>query len=250
MRLLEYIKTGRGRIIKEEEADKLLATKHSSAYIKHIDIYRSVENYGKYVYIDPLKSKEKRISRNTNNFYTLMIDNFSEWKEFPKRSKSIICTNNFEYASHFSDDVYNVYPENGAKIGVCPTSDIWGAVANCKGYELTFDVVVYIMEDICQLADISGKGDESYQVMINAFKKIDDKKIDELPESFLTGSSYSLSLSALWKEYIESKQTFLKFMQKIMDPNKSGFKIIKAGDKLPVNREVWISAPCVLVKIK
>ena len=128
MRLLEYIETQRGKTISKIKAEELLNTKHSKAFNSKTPIYRGVHGYGDYVYIDPSKAKSPRVSANTYNYYTLIMDNSNVWKKYPKRSHSLICSTDERYASDFGDgETYSIFPQNNASIGVCPGSDIWGA---------------------------------------------------------------------------------------------------------------------------
>lgn len=251
MRLLEYVEEKRGIDIPKKEAMKLLSSKHSKAYKVHtIDypIFRGVRGYGEYVYIDPSKSVEPRISRNTNNYYTLMIDNFSNWNKYPKRSKSIICTTDYQYASHMSSKVYRVFPENGSYIGVCPMDDIWGAIAYSPNNEWTYKDVGWSIHEIAKLPPIKADDPVDYSDMIDIFKKIERYR-DKLDIYINDLYTYSNVTKDLWKEYRSSKKTFLYYMRQIIDPDLSGFKLVKTGNELKKFREVWISAPCVLVNV-
>lgn len=74
-----------------------------------------------------------RSSANTSNHYTVIMDEFLPAKGFPKRSASIILTNNHgeEYARGYSSSqgsnrgLYAIFPFNGVPIGVCDNEDIW-----------------------------------------------------------------------------------------------------------------------------
>ena len=50
------------------------------------------------------------------------------WKDFPKRDSSFICTTSEYKARDYAfdkDDLYHVFPENGANLGICSSLDIW-----------------------------------------------------------------------------------------------------------------------------
>jgi hypothetical protein len=72
--------------------------------------------------VDTTKSERK--SKNTSNWYTLIIDNHPRYKEYPKRSKSLICTNNIKSAEEYGPPMA-IIPFNSAKIGVINAPDIW-----------------------------------------------------------------------------------------------------------------------------
>jgi len=79
--------------------------------------------YPSYTILNP--KIEKRKSRNTANFYTLMMENLSQWRKFPKRSNSLICTTDY-YKARMYGTAYRVIPiDLNAKFGVCPEEDIW-----------------------------------------------------------------------------------------------------------------------------
>jgi hypothetical protein len=69
----------------------------------------------------------ERKSRNTKNYYTLMFDNLPSWRDYPKRSRSLICSSNKRVAGNYGD-IYVILPFNGAKIAVCPANDIWDSI--------------------------------------------------------------------------------------------------------------------------
>jgi len=70
-----------------------------------------------------------RVSNNTTNFYTIILDHILP-PQFPRRSKSIICTNAKSIARDFTSQytassIYAIVPFNGSKIGIVPNNDIW-----------------------------------------------------------------------------------------------------------------------------
>lgn len=73
-----------------------------------------------------------RRSKNGSNWYTLILDNHPEYKDFPKRSESLICSGEEYYASLYGankdtkeTNVYLVVPTNTAKIATINYIDIW-----------------------------------------------------------------------------------------------------------------------------
>jgi len=75
------------------------------------------------------KSKPvKRYSRDNSNEYTLLMDHLPKWKNYPKRSKSFICSLGKSHLGALND--YCVIPENGAMWGVAPQYDIFFSFKN------------------------------------------------------------------------------------------------------------------------
>jgi hypothetical protein len=70
------------------------------------------------------KNSFVRKSRNTYNYYTTLIDNLDSWKNYPKRSRSLVCTHSDSTAFEYGN-VYVIVPKVGTAIGICPQSDIW-----------------------------------------------------------------------------------------------------------------------------
>jgi hypothetical protein len=98
------------------------STAHKKAF--EYPIFRGVRGAAEYPYWIVQPAKTYRSSKNTSNFYTGLIDKLPSWREYPKRSRSIICSSSEGNASAFGH-LLRVFPKNGSKIGVCPQSDFW-----------------------------------------------------------------------------------------------------------------------------
>lgn len=112
-------------------------------------------------------TKTKRVSQNTSNWYTEIFDNHPEMKDFPKRSESLICTTDIDYASHFSAYVYAVLPVKNAKIGEVCERDIWAKTIDVFGQEEG------IKEMNRRLADIIAIGLETKHCSFELLQKFD-----------------------------------------------------------------------------
>jgi len=62
-------------------------------------IYRGLDENYLYGYVKPAEYSRK--SRNTSNYYTLIMDHSQKWKQYPKGSKSIICTTSRSKAENY-----------------------------------------------------------------------------------------------------------------------------------------------------
>jgi hypothetical protein len=88
--------------------------------LNYRDMPKSIKSH---LYFNPIT---KRKSANTKNYFTLLFDNSPYLGEFPKRSESIICTSDYEQAESYAvHKPHRVIPFDGAKIAICPKSDIW-----------------------------------------------------------------------------------------------------------------------------
>lgn len=87
-------------------------------------LYRGMEvdHPGGFLKIDP--STGERTSRDSNNLYQLMFDNSSDLQDYPKRSKSLICSNTIEIAYSYGS-AYVVFPYDGTELAVYDGSDFF-----------------------------------------------------------------------------------------------------------------------------
>jgi hypothetical protein len=86
-------------------------------------MWRGMENVSQQAaVIDTINSS--RTSRDTNNLYQLMMDISPHLKEFPSRSKSLICANNEEQASGYLGSTYAVFPFDGVDVCTAKEADL------------------------------------------------------------------------------------------------------------------------------
>lgn len=132
MRLQAFIiDEGRTKTLSSDTALDLIENK-CSKHVKGLQdmkrprIYRGIKTFNdEYGIVDPRQGRE-RLSANTSNHMTLLMDNLPSWKGYPKRSQSIICSTSIQTAQHYGwNGVYHIYPTNGCNMGIVPTRDIW-----------------------------------------------------------------------------------------------------------------------------
>lgn len=74
----------------------------------------------------------QRRSQNTSNHYTVIFDNHPDRKDFPKRSRSFICSTDMQRASSYArnnnERTFAIIPFDGAKIGAVNSKDMWDTV--------------------------------------------------------------------------------------------------------------------------
>ena len=112
--------------ITKKQMYELLSTEYSEAFNayknKHA-LYRGTIKKGKFGIQNPVYRGSAYAK---NNIYTtLFSEMLPSWKDYPKRNMSIIMTNSYNRAEDYNDKIYNIFPHNGAKIGVCPGYDLW-----------------------------------------------------------------------------------------------------------------------------
>jgi len=198
---------------------------------KDKNLYRGVRDFKKFIYIVP--KNHVRVSANTNNMYTLVIDNDPKWKKYPKRSESIICSSSLSGAAGYGN-LYQVFPKDGSNYGIVNAEDLW------KGFNKTFgpySLEFFNREVIFELADrklniVDARGFKTYKDLVEIFQKMDflfkDRSMDPMDHVFA------------WPWIAKYDGDFLKLVRQLLDPTKNGFKHTKNPQDIPTDdKEVW-----------
>jgi hypothetical protein len=207
-------------------------------------------------------SMSGRISRNTENYYTLIMDNAPEWKEYPKRNASYICTTNYIRALTRGAPAtsYIIIPYDGVKIAKCPDYDIWDSFGSLYKYGITSmmdfgEFLNSLNRDILkELGDDmwSNYDQDDWDVFQSEIKKTNEalQKIDNL-DNFRSTSRDFLNL-------VKTRYDgdILIALEALMAPDKNGFsfgsyssmipKYTSAGNGLS-GYECWFSGPAMIV---
>lgn len=203
---------------------------------------RSIEYYS-------ISNITGRKSANTSNEYTVLVDNLPAWKEYPKRSESLICTNlnNLGYTWDYGE-TFIILPENGANIGVCSSYDFWNGfgrftqLGKAAGY--TSHPLMGIFNEILR----SIFQDAGFKL------RHDNKDFDQIKQALDAGTKYLRTAEpetlaredkSFFKSVIDGKETMLEFIEKVLDPTINGFKLVKYKNLVEFsgNKELWFSGP-------
>jgi hypothetical protein len=184
-------------------------------------------------------------------YYNILIDNLPEWKDYPKRSKSLICSTDTRGAGSYGE-VYRVIPLiEGFKLGVCPTHDLWTSFnEGLKLFEPEFhlrgldDFDLINRELFSYLSSIHGKVDTTtYASILKAY------------EIFESLTSMPTEIARI--RTATRGEKLIDFFNKVLDPVKNGFKHIGYNNSTRIKtenmvgkryKEVWTSADCLLIK--
>lgn len=111
-------------------------------------------------------TKTTRRSQNTSNYYTSIFDNIPSMQGFPKRSKSLICTNSEDTASLYGKG-RALIPTDSAKIGVVGQPDIWDLNVKIASYK----------DDITTFNEIFSEflASDDYESFVKFDKRIRDR---------------------------------------------------------------------------
>ncbi|VVC05805.1 Uncharacterised protein [uncultured archaeon] len=205
-------------------------------------IYKGMNLSGNFYKSNPKLHIRK--SQNTSNYYTLLLSNLPNWKNFPPRSQSLICSTSYRKAQTYGN-VFIVLPFDGAKIGVCPDSDIFFT----KNYDYYSNLDIVDLNNFWASLDFN---DFDYLWFLRQF----ENNYMEIIGILLNGQSVlgnSYAASELGEQMKgaphHTKEDKLKFLMNLYDPEKNGF-ILSSVDKLPIgeNNEVWTDSESYLLR--
>jgi len=238
----------RSKEITQDEATKLIKD-NCSDIIKQYEkstnrIYRGKHGTSSdYQLVTPGKGTQ-RMSRNTRNYYTLLMDNLPAWKFYPKRSRSIVCSTN-KYKANEYGTLYVVLPYNKAKIGVCLQEDIWDS-----SYE-NFNINLMEFNIFLQgLLTASTKQnninfDKNWKSLTNIFKD-SEARIQSLSWYYKDNNQFVKKIF----EPIQNGKSYIEVLNKIINPNKLNIKLETPKTiNLKNQIEVWVSkSSSILIK--
>lgn len=238
-------------------------------------IYRGIRNFNKtYALVKP--SQVKRKSRNTSNIYTALMDILPSWREWPKRSLSIICSSSVGYAARYSGPpispdwesvgaVYCVLPKNESRIAICSADDIWNSfvVISDRWGKDSMDLFNETFETIfSQLLKFSGVlvQDDIKKFDGNQMKKFlskaDEitKETNALKDSLIyLENRYAFFITVIEdiRKYKNEKNlTWLEYFDELLNPIDNGFTLSTIEMYNPDSfREVWTDADCLLIRM-
>lgn len=254
----KYKRTSRGEVIEgsEEQIEEIL-----NKYVPWYDpidtkmpLYRSVmvgttsKPYYPYKVMDPKKFVRKPPS--TENYYNVIVDNSENWKNYPKRSRSIMTHTLESKTKMYGNRVYRVIPlRENAK---CAYVD--------NDYWMAFSVLFksWPFSRIESLNDFN-------KSLLNIFKlpkrDYSSSKLEQLLSSnnLNTDNMYQGSMGK-WKESlkkIEKTGSFYSWIDEKMRPELTDVHLfeynnnfhldIKMRGQFPIGYEVWTDEKCLLV---
>ena len=245
-------KKSRSFNISTEEAIELLRTEYSEAYENYkngIKIYRGTNSDYSVFVTDP--SIGTRVSANTENYYTLVIDNSPRWKQFPKRSKSVVCTTDKNYAGNYGEK-YIVFPINGSKIGVCSKEDFWESfpILRRRFSSLPIGTNLHslnrVLSSLMNLADSSGKTDiKTFETLKKKFALIEDYLNNK---KYLENDDINLDFMEMTIDALSYKGSIIDSVEGLLDPDLNNFKVVSVREfDVKGQHELWTDGKCLMI---
>jgi hypothetical protein len=233
--------------ITEEKFNHLLKTDFSDAMSAKNSLYRGIDRQHKnnYYYCNDPPDVERE-SKKISNYYTWIINHHSAWKKYPKRNT--ICTNILGSASSFGAP-YIIYPRNGAKIGVCPTDDIWYSFEYFYSHIFILQKYNSILDSIFDTLDIvKPKTLKQFKDSLLSITKMckNPINIEKLKIKY-----YASDELKFWIQIIQQEKHLWDYIGKeLLNPDKNGFIVVDFVDDITAAaRECWIDSPYLLKRV-
>jgi len=255
----------RGKKLSKEEAREIIMSKCKKTWRKFLTeqwwISRTTHSgRDEYSFMDTTKMPA-RMSRNTANYYTHIINKDPSWKGYPRRQ--IIGTAGYKFQA--SSNIYVYFPYDGSKIGICKDMDIWYSFPNIRdlglSYALSFNEFIErllgsVMKSIV-IDDPEKTYDQTLKIFKSRCKQFDwwfnggDNEDKEMVKAMNRGmfESYRKTSSTariFFKKYY--KDDLYKAVLKVYSTD--GFRLMESGKgnmDISKNNEVWFDSPCVVL---
>ncbi len=198
-------------------------------------------------------NKMNRVSANTHNYYTLWMDNDPKWAEYPKRSKSIICSTSRGTAHGFGNPMF-IIPADKCKIGVCSAHDLWdsfGEVSKNLNYDMLSDFMHNVHKILVSIngGDIAdNEAQLDYSTLITLLKEATLKKMERLTSE---ETPYSNRIEDAYPEAMKKLncRSLYDLWVRLMDPKKNNFSVTTAEEfTTQYKSEIWIQGECAVLE--
>ena len=232
--------------ISVDEVKEILSkfSKEKLDYIKENTIYRGMFIDDLYLIVNP--KEYERSSANTTNEYNLIMSNSDNWKEYPKRNQSIICSNSENISGNFGSIIFIVIPlDENPKFGICPGTDLWESFGDLMlndfneclrdtlfidyGYKISYDELIKRMRDFTYEDSIRSrehsrlandfldilKYKEGDNLLDLVLRYLDPKENEFLLKTYYV-DKFDVKLREVWtdsKSLLISEAEILKFIQ-------------------------------------
>lgn len=255
----EYYRNTRGNEISKDEFLSILNTNCKDWLKAPHQLVRRKEKYdSQFSLIDP--SKDTRISINPSNHVTMLMDDLPSWKNFPKRSKSVIFSVNVEgprYSPAFGNEVYFVIPFDNARFGVTPELDLWSArVRKSSSYSNDSS---WFFKEMSMNDDLSNY---FYNINVSSDYNLFSKQVNEFFAKEIDVNVDSRITRRFKEDFKETgKETFIDYLNDLLSPgnfwdkdhdriNDNGYKVMDYNQMInnPTKRgnECWTDSKCLI----
>jgi hypothetical protein len=202
---------------------------------------------GSMAIVDP--SKGERTSRDSNNMYQLAMDRSAALKDYPSRSKALICSTSAYDARHYGTP-YVIVPVDGTKIAVSQSEDFATETFMKGSFTSSVESFSTLLRRVAEQLKIDHRGDGKFTDADALNRVFDSKTPEEIAEAF---DSYSYC--------VISKEDLIDFFEKhkknrfdaiatfSFTPATISTRLVEYGENLePIyDYECWLSARCMAI---
>lgn len=182
-----------------------------------------------------------RKSKNTSNYYTNLLSQLPSWKDWPDRSKSIICSTS-RFISGGYGNRYLVFPYDSATIGFCNDEDLW----------YSFGYLFYNLQKADFDVTSMSRFNDYLMVILDRFSDSDLETSSLLEQDLLEVTEKILQsdipLTKI-KNYIKmnGNRNLFDIFNDHLDPEKNDFFKLPAGNVPSRSLECWTEGPAILI---
>ena len=246
--LLEYKK-----ILVPAEANKIIRKNCSDYYTHALNryyLYRGVNEIEGPIFIDP--SQRVRTGSGMSKIFMDLIDNMPEWKEYPKRSRSLMASTSLVHAKGFGR-ICMIFPFDGSRLAVAPTKDFnmgsfiqeFRSIGIAGGMVHMTDAIENLYEWINDGRFLNLK-ENSYPELIKLSKEIEKRKGDE---DWIYELADADHIPIGFKMALRS-ESLIDILRRIVNPKSGGFKLAETNEYIRGNHEIWTDGKCVVMPIE
>lgn len=192
----------------------------------------------------------RRKASQTENICNKVIDILPSWKDWPKRTRSVIGTVSENQARNYGPSQYLLFPLENQPIGICTgDKDFW----NC------FPVIIptinkYIIALYKRANEITGqkqdflRNDSAKTIISRTQFIIDNLSIEEI-ENVLSTKGFRKAIMTTMIDIMENSKNALDFYNTILDPTYGNALIQNIGELSSGNKgEVWMTGKVLIIK--
>lgn len=222
-----------------------------SAFHDDIILYRGWQDKLGLSLIDT--SDAERASENTRNYYTRLFDTNPENSNWPKRSKSLICTNTLSDAELYGD-VSVVFPFDDANIAAVNAEDIWatkfeygGKSVGIEPFNTTIMEIALNLEDIREISAAKWfLKDLNLPILMKVLERLSDENLLKVIPTYW----YRLNGNESNEVFIKNARGFVEALPKFYSFRERGFTKLDSVKNLPTTEsEIWFSGKSVCVPL-
>ena len=248
-----------------EKAAEFIKTRCKKYLASRSTIWRGVKSRNVAILGSSSSGPDRKSSGQEVNLYTNFLDKSPIWKDFPKRSKSFICTTSADTTTIYGN-AYLVFPADDALIAKVPTYDIWAAFID-KLNHMKLNTLQEIIVDVLTIGfariglktpknlykeDLSLEEVNEILSLVNRknLEQIQDSVPDEKDDEDDFATSVMNNNFDKLRELLRrtSSESLKEVFEKSIVPDK--FKVSKAADinfKLDGDFELYIEGDVVMV---